>query len=214
MKQHQANLVGTTLLIPPSTNIANQGQASKTPHYIACLFTSLNYGKRVSPPQEILDNTKKALEDLARQIAEIRESGQELGVCHAVRINSGKFGVEWQKTKAVLEAGDVDITVFRTEDEGRGDGAGTAVRGKFGKPATKDERAMGEKSPAGTTAGRHSPQPPVETAFDEQRHGVKRKNENGLTGKGDDDGGETKRKEPAQLHPGIAKRRKKLGLRA
>ncbi|KAM0794507.1 hypothetical protein BDR22DRAFT_776623, partial [Usnea florida] len=103
MKQHQANLVGTTLLIPPSTNTANQRQASKTPHYIACLFTSLDYGKRVSPPQEILDNTKNALEDLARQIAEIRESGQELGVCHAVRINSGKFGVEWQKTKAVLE---------------------------------------------------------------------------------------------------------------
>ena len=131
-----------------------------------------------------------------------------------MRINSGKFGVEWQKTMAVLEAGDVDITIFRPEEEGGGDAAGTTVRGKFGKLATTDEGAMGEKSPARTTARRDSPQSSVETAFDEQRHGVKRKDEEDLTGKGNDDGGEMKRKEPAQLHPGIAKRRKKLGLRA
>ena len=172
----------------------------------------------MSPPQEILDNTKNALEDLARQIGEIRESGQELGVCHAVRINSGKFGVEWEKTKAVLEAGDLDITVFRPEDEGRGDGAGTIVRGKFGKPAAEDERGRGDKSPAGSTARRQKPLPSVqakvETLFDEHRHGVKREDGKDPTGEGHDDGGETKRKEPAQLHPGIAKRRKKLGLRA
>ena len=161
-----------------------------------------------------MDNTKKALEDLARQIAEIRQSGQELGDCHAVRINSGKFGVEWQKTKAVLEAGDVDITVLRPEGEGIGDAAGTNVRGKLGKPTTKDEKAKGEKRPVRTTARRHSPQPAAETLFDEQGHGVKRKNENDLKRKGHDDGGETERKEPAQLHPGIAKRRKKLGLEA
>ena len=214
IKQHQANLVGTILLIPPSNDIANQRQASKTPHYIACLFTSLDYGKRVSPPEEILDNTGNALKDFARQVAEIRQSSQELGDCHAVRINSGKFGVEWQKTKAVLEAGDVDITVFRPEEEGRGDGVGTTVRGKFGKPATKDERAMDEKPPVRTTARRHSPRSSVETLFDEQRHGVKRKDGRDLAGENNEDGAETKRKEPAQLHPGIAKRRKKLGLEA
>ena len=206
VKQHQANLVGTTLLIPPSNNIANQRQASKTPHYIACLFTSLDYGKRVSPPQEILGNTKKALEDLARQIAEIRQSGQELGDCHAVRINSGKFGVEWQKTKAVLEAGDVDITVFRPGEE--------KCARKIRESTMKDERAKGEKPPVRTTARRHSPQPAVETLFDEQGHGVKRKNDDDLAEKGNDDSGEIKGKEPAQLHPGIAKRRKKLGLEA
>ena len=159
-----------------------------------------------------MENTKNALEDLTRQIAEIRQSGQELGACHAVRINSGKFGVEWKKTKAVLEAGDVDITVFRPEEEGRGDATGTTVRGKFGRPAMKDERAMGEKHPVRTTTRRDSPQSSVETLSDEQRHGVKRKNGNDITGEGNDDGGEMKRKEPAQLHPGIAKRRKKLGL--
>lgn len=122
--------------------------------------------------------------------------------------------MEWQKTKAVLEAGDVDITVLRPEEDGRGDAAGTNVRGKSGKPTTKDEKAKGEKPPVRTTARRHSPQPSVETLFDEQSHGVKRKNDNDLTEKGNDDGGEIKRKEPAQLHPGIAKRRKKLGLKA
>ena len=165
-----------------------------------------------------MDNTKSALKDLARQIAEIQQSGQELGDCHAVRINSGKFGVEWQKTKAVLEAGDVDITVLRPEEEGRGDAARTAVGGKLGQPATKDERAKGEKSPAGTTPRRQSSQPSVrakaETPFDEQRHGVKRKDEKDLAGESNDNGEEMKRKEPAQLHPGIAKRRKKLGLEA
>ena len=214
VKQHQTSLVGTTLLIAPSHDIANQRSASKTPHYIACLFTSLDYGKRVSPPEEILDSTKNALEDLARQIAEVRQSGQKLGDCHAVRINSGKFGVAWQKTKAVLEAGEVNITVFRPEEEGRGDVVGTTVRGKFGKPATKDERAHSGKSTAGTTARRDSPQSSVDTLFDEQRRGTKRRSENDLTEKGNVDGGEMKRKEPAQLHPGIAKRRKKLGLEA
>ena len=131
-----------------------------------------------------------------------------------MRINSGKFGVEWQKTKAVLEAGDVDITVFRPEEEGRGDAAGRTARRKSDKPTTKDETTLGEKPPVRTTATRDSPQSSVETAFDEQRHGVKRKNENNITGKGNDSGGNTKRKELAQLHPGIAKRRKKLGLEA
>ena len=161
-----------------------------------------------------MDNTKNALKDLGRQIAEIRQSGQELGVCHAVRINSGKFGVEWQKTKAVLEAGEVDITVFRPEEEGKGDVVGTTMRGKSGKPATKDERAKSEKSSAGTKARKDSPQSTVESLFDKQRRGMKRKCENDLTGNGNVDGGEMKWKEPAQLHPGIAKRRKKLGLEA
>ena len=122
--------------------------------------------------------------------------------------------MEWLKTKAVFEVGDVDITVFRAEDEGRGDAARTIDGRKSGKPTMKDEKAMGKKSPTGTTARRESPQSSVEILFDEHKHGVKRKNENDLMGKGNYDGGETKRKEPAQLHSGIAKRRKKLGLEA
>ena len=62
------------------------------------------------------------------------------------------------------------------------------VRGKLGKPAYKDERALGDKPPVRTTAGRHSPRPSIETLFDGQKRGVKRKNENDLAGKGIDDG--------------------------
>lgn len=114
VKRHQAKLVGTALLIPPS-NTTGQRQACETPHYIACLFTSLDYGKQVSPADVILENTRNALRDLAKQVAEFKQSGEEVGNCHAVRINCGKFGVEWQQTKTVLEAGDLDITVVRPE---------------------------------------------------------------------------------------------------
>lgn len=37
--------------------------------------------------------------------------------CYAVPINSGKFGVPWRRTKAVLEAGGVDIVVMGTDPE-------------------------------------------------------------------------------------------------
>ena len=50
-----------------------------------------------------------------------------MGKCYAVRINSGKFGVAWQRTKAVLEAGELDITVLKPEGEKEGDGAGSAA---------------------------------------------------------------------------------------
>lgn len=167
VKQHQANLVGTSLLIPPS-DASNQRQASKTPHYIACLFTSLDYGKRVSPTEEILENTENALKDLAIQIAEMREAGEEVGNCYAVRINSGKFGVEWQKTKAVLEAGELDITVLRPEGEEKADGAGTAVGGRLVQPSMTSGGGKGStrSEAAKTKAG---------TLFHEQNIGVKRK---------------------------------------
>lgn len=200
VKQHQANIVGTTLLIPPS-NATNQRQASKTPHYIACLFTSLDYGKRVSPAEEILENTGSALKDLAKRVAEVRESGEgEIGGCHAVRINSGRFGVEWQKTKAVLEAGDLDITVVRPEGEQEVDVAGR----KLGQPPVKNERAKGEKPRAGINARGYNAwasRAKADSRFEKQMRGVKRTADE-----------ETKEKDPAQTHPGIAKRRKKLDL--
>lgn len=201
VKQHQASIVGTTLLIPPS-NATNQRQTSKTPHYIACLFTSLDYGKKVSPADEILENTKNALKDLAKQVSEIRESGEGvIGKCHAVRINSGRFSVEWLKTKAVLEAGDLDITIVRPDEEQEGDAAG----GKSRQHPVKGERAKGEKPRARNNARGYSPWASVrakaESPFEKQMHGVKRK--------ADED---SKGKEPVQIHPGLAKRRKRLGL--
>ena len=199
--------MGTTLLIPP-LKATNQRQASKTPHYIACLFTSFDYGKKVSPPEEILENTRHALGDLARQVAEMRGSGEELGDCHAVRINSGRFGVDWQKTKAVLEAGDLDITVVRPEAEERADGTDVSAGGKLGQPPVKP--------PAGINARGYnrwaSVRAKAESPLDKQMHGVKRKVEKGSDADGDDDREDIKRNEPAQVHPRIAKRRMKLGL--
>lgn len=210
IKQHQANVVGTTLLIPPP-KATNQRQVSKTPHYIACLFTSLDYGKRVSPPEEILKNTGNALKDLAKQVAEIRELREEMGNCHAVRINSGRFGVDWQKTKAVLQGGDLDITVVRPEGEDKADEAG----GKLEQPPAKGEKAKGKTLPTGINTrgcnGRASIRASAESSFEKQMRGVKRK-----VGKDPDDGDEHREdmqgQALARTHPGIAKRRKKMDL--
>ena len=65
----------------------------------------------------------------------MRQSGEEVGNSYAVRINSGKFGVQWQRTKAVLEAGDLDITVLRPEGEKGKDGAGSTADEKRVQPS-------------------------------------------------------------------------------
>ena len=182
-------------------------------HYIACLFTSLDYGKRVSPPEEILNNTGTAVKDLATQVAKIRESGEVVGECRAVRINSGKFGVEWQKTKAVLEAGDLDIAVVRPEEEEKADIAGTPAGGNIKQLLTKGRKTKGERPLAGINASVDSAwaseRANAKSPHEKQNHGVKRKVEEDPDSHCDDDGDDTKGKEPTQVHPGIAKRRKK-----
>ena len=72
----------------------------------------------------ILENTRKAVGDLKRQIEALKARDPAVGIggCWAVRINSGKFGVEWEKTRAVLEAGEVDMLVVRPEGEDDGGG--------------------------------------------------------------------------------------------
>ena len=138
-----------------------------------------------------MENTGNALKDLAKQVAELRGRGEDVGNCYAVRINSGKFGVEWQETKAVLEAGDLEITVVRPEEEDNADSAGAAAA-KGNKPPTAD----GTKD---------------KTSLDKHVVGVKRKRQTGNNGDQDSDR-ENTTKQAARLHPGIAKRRKKLGL--
>jgi len=44
-----------------------------------------------------------------------------LGQCRAVRINSGKFGVPWARTKKVLEERSLDMVVVRPEVGERGE---------------------------------------------------------------------------------------------
>lgn len=121
---HKTSLVdGTTLLIlPQSFGTVKQHTRNRDTHYIACLFTSHGYGKTVDPPETILKNTKAALDNLATQIEKLKVDtpGIEVGECRAVRINSGKFGVPWEKTRRILEEGSLDMVVVRPEGEADG----------------------------------------------------------------------------------------------
>lgn len=86
--------VGTTLLIPPVDG--DKG------HWIGCLFTSRRYGKGKDGVGEILRNTGRAMEaclELAKMVGVDEISGVRM-----CRINSGKFGVPWEKTEEVLKA--------------------------------------------------------------------------------------------------------------
>ena len=80
-------------------------------------------------------NTECAIDDLARQIRDVRlrdmndteamdssavfapkkqeteKAKLAMGSCWSVRLNSGKFGVEWSRTKTVLERSTLDIFV-------------------------------------------------------------------------------------------------------
>ncbi|KAF8073563.1 hypothetical protein FPV67DRAFT_753041 [Lyophyllum atratum] len=92
-KAHGQSLLGTCLLIPGDT------------HYIACLFTSRAYGKRKDKPEAILAATKTAVQDLMKQNVD----GKEL---HACRFNSGKFGVPWVDTEAILKELSTPILIY------------------------------------------------------------------------------------------------------
>ena len=111
-------------MIPPASFPTSRNLESKTSfrldtnqHHIACLFTSTNYGKNVSSPEIILRNTASALRDLEAQVSSLKREKGWKGEIWAVRINSGRFGVVWSRTRAVLENGPFDITVVRPENE-------------------------------------------------------------------------------------------------
>ncbi|KKY29179.1 putative ladp-ribose 1 phosphate phosphatase [Phaeomoniella chlamydospora] len=127
-----SQILGSCLLIPPSEN---SGQARKR-HWVACLFTSSGYGTSFfgkpgkDSQEDILKNTKMALEDLKRQVNMLNQeaNGEETAVgspgpLFTCRINSGKFGVEWKETKSVVESvfdeAGWTVTVIVGEADGR-----------------------------------------------------------------------------------------------
>ena len=116
-----------------------------------------------------------ALKDLAEQLAEVRRTGEEVGDCYAVRINRGNFGVQWQKTKAVMEAGDLDITVFKPEEEEKAD---AAAGKRLVQPSVMSGGVEGSTSSEAARAE-------AETTLDEHNVGVKRKRDADVDG---DDG--------------------------
>lgn len=92
-KEHGASLIGTCLLIPAGDYV------------IGCLFTSKNFGKHVSKPDKILENTENAV---AHMIA-LNTDDKEMHMC---KINAGLFKVDWNDTKKVLKGFDIPFTVY------------------------------------------------------------------------------------------------------
>ena len=114
----------------------------------------MDYGNHVSPAEEILENTRNALADLAKKVAEIRQSSEEVGKCYAVKINSGNFGVPWQSTKAVMEAGDLDMTVVSPEGEEGAGGEGSAAGEKLVQPSETVTESSTSSNAARAGAGK------------------------------------------------------------
>jgi len=111
--QTSQDLLGTTLLIPPQP-------ADKDKNYIACLFTSTHYGRRVDPPAKIATSTEAALVHLASQVDELESHGVDVGPWHLPKINSLRFRVPWETTLAMLERTGKEMTVWVYEEEDSG----------------------------------------------------------------------------------------------
>ncbi|KAL8711180.1 MAG: hypothetical protein Q9220_004325 [cf. Caloplaca sp. 1 TL-2023] len=62
-----------------------------------------------------------------------KEKGEEMGGVVSVRINSGLFGVEWSRSKEVLEGAGVDMIVVRPKDVVVGGNKEVEGEGKVGK---------------------------------------------------------------------------------
>lgn len=96
-------------------------------HWIVCLFTSRAYGRSVSKPDAILENSVHAIRDMRRQLEEFFEKDDEAqrweGKIYSCRFNSGLFGVQWKDSKRVLEkeldgmVGVEEVVVVRPEGE-------------------------------------------------------------------------------------------------
>ncbi|KAK6509143.1 ADP-ribose 1''-phosphate phosphatase [Arthrobotrys musiformis] len=95
-----AALLGTALLIPPQPGDRNS-------HWITCLFTSQYYGRRVDAPDRILEHTASSFEHFLKLLGDTERGGDaDLGTAgevHTCKINSGRFGVPWERTGRVLE---------------------------------------------------------------------------------------------------------------
>jgi ADP-ribose 1''-phosphate phosphatase len=146
-QKHITPPLGTCLLIPPqrgdyapdsgrgqrrSRNVQLQATGlsqNRRKHWIACVITSRLYGRSVSPPDIIIENTRLAVRDLKRQLAELqRARGAEAcansdnsdnrpGELWSCRFNSGLFAVAWAESRKVLEESGLQVTVVRPLDQ-------------------------------------------------------------------------------------------------
>lgn len=123
LPKYQSNLVGTALLIPPSTSSVSADSGSRgewmSDYWIACLFTSKGYGKNVSDGCEIRLNTMNALRDLRKKIHAVqKEQGKNaVGQCWSVRLNSKNFRVPWKQTKSIIKKSKLEIVVVKNPED-------------------------------------------------------------------------------------------------
>lgn len=90
---------GTAQLIAPIEPNGDEG------HWIGCLFTSAKYGKAKDKPAQIIKNSGESIRQLLEMVKmadEERGQGNGVGLIRMCKINSGKFGVPWEKTEEVL----------------------------------------------------------------------------------------------------------------
>ena len=69
-------------------------------HWIGCVFTSAKYGKGKDKPDQIIKNTANSMQMLLELISKVTENVTSIRMC---KINSGKFGVPWERTEDVLK---------------------------------------------------------------------------------------------------------------
>jgi len=86
---------GTALLIPPVDGDLG--------HWIGCLFTSRGFGKARDGGDVIVENTGPAMEMVLEMVRKVGEEGQVIDEVRMCRVNSGKFGVPWERSARTLE---------------------------------------------------------------------------------------------------------------
>lgn len=102
--------LGTALVIPPQPEDYNSGSKK---HWIICLFTSRGFGRRVDPPNTILNSTWAALRDLRCKLIDLLIDGTELSptALYSCQFNSGLFRVPWRRTQGLVESVGLRVTV-------------------------------------------------------------------------------------------------------
>ncbi len=85
-------------------------------YYVACMFTSYDYGNNVDTPEQILHNTHGALNDILAFQTFFEPNSHEI---HMPKINSGRFRVPWEKTELILQVALLDsvVVVWELEKE-------------------------------------------------------------------------------------------------
>lgn len=82
---------GTAQLIAPCE--------AESEHWIGCVFTSAKYGKAKDKPEAIVQNTVASV----KMLLELVTQADDITDIRMCKINSGKFGVPWERTSEALE---------------------------------------------------------------------------------------------------------------